>query len=174
MPEWLGPLELVGDRWVIGDSKRAGGSFLVLAVEGMEHHESGAPEPRAVVPWHRFVELNVTAAQWAWMATPAMGVLGAGSAMNVLGRRACSVQAVVRHPYEDWSANYTHHKRPYEYFRIALVSELFRKTVEVKAAHRLGDPEWLGAAVARLALVRDRSRGSVARSVRETIDDLGT
>jgi hypothetical protein len=173
MSEYLGPLELVGGRWIIGDSTRKAGSFLVLAPAGMEHHTLGAPELGAVVPWSRCVELDVLATQWAWMATGTVGVLSAGGGGNVCGRRACSVQAVVRHPYGDWSANYTHHKRSYPYFEIALVQALFGKAVEPNAAHRLGDPEWFGQAVAQLALLRERSRTAALRSVDKAVEDLG-
>lgn len=160
MPEQLGPLELAGDRWVIGDSRREGNSWLVLAAKGLEHYEYGAS--RAVVPWDRFVELDVRATQWAWMASPGWGLLGS----TMLGRSACSVEALVRHPYDMWSARYTHHKRAYTYDRLSLVQELFRKTVEAKAAQRLGDPQWLSEAVAQLA--------SADRSVDAIIEDLRT
>ncbi|WP_067824954.1 hypothetical protein [Actinomadura kijaniata] len=175
MTEYLGPLERVGDRWVIGDAKQAGGSYLVLAAEGMEHREFGAPQPRAVVPWSRFVNLRVKAAAWAWQTTRAAGVLDmlGGSSPPVGGPDACSVWAWLRHPYEDWSADYTHHGRRYTGSHIWLVEKLFEKTVEAKAAHRLGDPEWLGEAVARLAALRVRASPRMGRRVDEILRDLG-
>ncbi|MEU7581001.1 hypothetical protein AB0B50_25745 [Streptomyces sp. NPDC041068] len=171
MPERLGPLELVGGRWVIGDATRGTSSWLVLTAEGMEHHSSWAPEPRAVVPWSRFVELDVWAGQWAWMATRMMGVIGTGSTM--VGRDACSVRALVRHPYDTWSAHYTHHKRSCTFRHIGLVDALFAETTKAKAAHRLGDPEWLSEAVARLRALEGRGATERPGGVSELIRELG-
>ncbi|MFI0817177.1 hypothetical protein ACH4TX_11805 [Streptomyces sp. NPDC021098] len=176
MTEYLGPLELVGDRWIIGDPKREGGSYLVLTPEGMEHHEPGVPEPLSTIPWARFMELHIRAAFKSWHATRTMGVLGVlgGSHHMDTGPSGCSVGGLVRRPYEPWSVNYTHHERPYTGNHVYLVKELFRKTSEARALHRLGDPEWLGAAVARLAPLSTRWALSLNRQVREVIEDLGT
>ncbi|MFF3334753.1 hypothetical protein ACFYWX_35330 [Streptomyces sp. NPDC002888] len=175
MAEFLGPLELVGDRWIIGDPKREGGSCVVLTAEGLEHHKQGEREPLAVVPWSRVVELGVQATAWAWMATRTAGVLDAlgGSRMGG-GRSGCSVGGLLRHPYEGWSVNYTHHERPYTGAHVFLVHQLFLKTSEARAVRRLGDPEWLGEAVARVAPLRAWWMYSAARSVKEIIEDIGT
>ncbi|MGC5342572.1 hypothetical protein [Streptomyces sp. DT171] len=176
MTAHLGPLELVGDRWIIGDPKRKNGSCLVLSAEGMEHHEAGTTEPLDFVPWHRFMEVRVKATTRAWLATRTGGVLDTfGGYTQIGGRSACSVRGLVRHPYEDWSVNYTHHERPYTSSHVFLVGELFHKTsAEAKAAHRLGDPEWLGEAVTRLATLPVRWAPSASRRVTEIIKDLGT
>ncbi|MFD7500208.1 hypothetical protein [Streptomyces sp. NPDC059850] len=176
MTEYLGPLELVGDRWIIGGPMREGGSCLVLTPEGMEHHQPGGPEPLSIIPWARFMELHIRATYKAWQATRTMGVLGVlggGHHMDT-GPSGCSVGGLVRHPYEPWSVNYTHHERPYLGNHVYLVKELFRKTSEARALHRLGDPEWLGAAVARLAPLSMCWALSLNRQVREIIEDLGT
>ncbi|MFD7445302.1 hypothetical protein [Streptomyces sp. NPDC059909] len=164
----------MGDRWVIGDPKREGGSCFVLTAESMEHHKFGAPEPHSVVPWSRFMELRVKATTRAWLATRTGGVLDAfGGYMQIGGRSACSVSALLRRPYEDWSVNYTHHKRPYTHPHIFLVGHLFRKTVKAKAAHRLGDPEWLGEAVTRPAALRfGWSYPAVGRRATEILEEL--
>ncbi|MFE3138157.1 hypothetical protein [Streptomyces scopuliridis] len=175
MTEYLGPLELVGDRWIIGDPKRQGGSCLVLTAEGMEHHGPGAPGPSAVIPWSKFVGLNIRATFRAWHATRTMGVLGAlGGGSMESGRSGCSVGGLLRHPYEGWSVIYTHHERPYTGAHVFLVKALFRKTSEARALHRLGDPEWLGAAVARLAPLPAWWAPKANRQVSEIIEDLGT
>ncbi|WP_019886452.1 hypothetical protein [Streptomyces purpureus] len=175
MTEHLGPLELVGDRWVIGDPKREGGSCLVLTAGGMEHHKSGVPEPQLVIPWSRFMDMRVNATTRAWLATRTMGVLQAvsGTSPQVGGRSACSVSGLLRHPYEYWSLNYTHHQRPYTQPHIFWVGHLFRKTVEAKAARRLGDPEWLGNAVAKLATARPVYGLSSNQRASEVIEALG-
>lgn len=173
--EFLGPLELVGDRWIIGDPKREGGSCLVLTAEGMEHHAPGAPEPLAVMPWSKFVELRIRATYRAWYATRTMGVVGAlGGGHMDTGRSGCSVGGILRHPYDLWSVNYTHHERRYTGRHVYAVKALFWRMSEARALRRLGDPEWLGAAVARLARLSAWSTPSLNRQVREIVEDLGT
>lgn len=138
MTTFLGPLELVDGRWVIGDPSGGKGSYLVLTAEGMEYYKPGTKGPEVVVPWGRFVNLGVSATTRAWMTTRGLGALsGEGVTM---GPDGCAVEAFLRHPYEDWTAFYTHHERTYTNPHVFLVDELFRKTVEAKAAHRLGDP----------------------------------
>ncbi|MER6031831.1 hypothetical protein [Streptomyces sp. NPDC001851] len=175
MAQYLGPLELVGDRWVIGDPKRGKGSCLVLTADGMEHHERGLPQPRAVIPWARVMELWVRASSRAWQATRTAGAVSVAAALsggNVNGgRSSCSVGGILRHPYEPWSVNYTHHDRPYTYVHMLLVSDLFRQTSKAKAVHRLGDRQWLGAAVDQLAPTPRWTRFPTRR-VSEVIDDL--
>lgn len=76
MAAYPGPLEPVGDRRVIGDPKRKGGSCPALTTEGVEHHRPGTPDPPAVVPWSKFAELHIRATHQAWHATRAFGRLG--------------------------------------------------------------------------------------------------
>ncbi|MFD7228189.1 hypothetical protein [Streptomyces sp. NPDC059881] len=175
MTEHLGPLELVGDRWIIGDPERAGGSCLVLTPEGMEHHTSGTPGPPAVVPWSTFVELSIRATFRERHASRTAGVLiSLGGGPMDSGPSGCSVNGLLRHPYEQWSANYTHHERPYTGPHVFLVDALFRKTSEARALHRLGDPEWLSAAVARITPLPAWWPPKANRQVSEIIEDLGT
>ncbi|MGX4690408.1 hypothetical protein [Streptomyces sp. JNUCC 63] len=175
MAAYLGPLELVGDRWIIGDPKREGGSCLALTAEGLEHHRHGAPELPAVVPWSKFVELHIRATYKARHATRTMGVLAAlADSQMEAGPSGCSLNGILRHPYEPWSVTYTHHQRPYTGNHVYVVQALFRRTSEARALHRLGDPEWLGAAVARLAPLSAWWTPTLSRQVREIIEDLGT
>ncbi|MEU9167212.1 hypothetical protein AB0D34_05380 [Streptomyces sp. NPDC048420] len=154
MSQLLGPLELVGDRWVIGDPKRDEGSCVVLTRDGMEHHEREASEPVSAVPWARVVSVGVSGSTRTWHTTRTMGVLNAlgGSHMEA-GPKACTVGAYVRHPYEGWSVVYTHHERPYDYMQLYLLSDLFRKVSEAKAVRLLGDPDWMATVVAKLAAI---------------------
>ncbi|MFE9440450.1 hypothetical protein ACFYO2_15815 [Streptomyces sp. NPDC006602] len=175
MVRHLGPLELVGDRWVIGDPKRKDGSCVVLTAGGLEHHKRGVPEPLAVVPWGKFVSVGVRATHWAWQATRTAGVLdGLGGSHMGAGRSGCSVSGLLRHPYEGWSVNYTHHERLYTAAHVTVVADLFKKMSDAKALRRLGDPEWLGAAVDRLAPLPARWAPSMGRQVNAIIEDLGT
>ncbi|CAM3887393.1 hypothetical protein [Nocardiopsis rhodophaea] len=141
MTEPLGPLELVGGRWTIGDPYRKEGSCLVLTSDGMEHHKLAVEGPVAVVPWSRIVDgPEVKATPRAWLATRTAGVLIESFATRgpIAGPRACSVHAYLRHPYEDVWLNYTHHERRYPYLDTCLLDLLLKKTTEAKAAHRLG------------------------------------
>ncbi|MCX4765076.1 hypothetical protein OG562_29705 [Streptomyces sp. NBC_01275] len=172
--KYLGPLELIENRWVIGDPTRKDGLCLVLAADGMEHHRRGVPEPQAVVPWTRFVGVGVSATHYAWESTRTAGVLDVlGNSSIGAGRSGCSVGGLLRHPYEDWSVNYTHHRRRYTAAHVTMVEALFRKVSAAKAPHLLGDPVWLGTAVARLAPLPARWGPPVTRQMRETIEDLG-
>ncbi|MFE5909959.1 hypothetical protein ACFQ6B_12900 [Streptomyces wedmorensis] len=165
----LGPLELVGDRWVIGDPERAGGMCLVLTAEGMEHRANGTAEPLELLPWSRVMELGIRTTYRAWMATRGGTALVWATQSDAIdmGRYACSVHALVRHPYDDWYALYSHHERRYTGVQIYLVIELFQAVSEAKLTHRLGDAEWLGAVVEQVAPLPYR-RSSVRR-IREII-----
>ncbi|WP_328790983.1 MULTISPECIES: hypothetical protein [unclassified Streptomyces] len=175
MSEFLGPLELIGDRWTIGDPNRKRRSHLVLTAEGVEHHKDGAAEPRAVIPWGRFMGLGVNATTRAWMATRGGGALElASTSAQIGGRSACSASATLRHPYENWSVNYTHHERAYTGSHVFLLGHLVGQVSDAKALHRLGDPQWLGAAVAKLAPFRVRWASTAVRHVREVVEGLGT
>ncbi|MFB7447896.1 hypothetical protein [Streptomyces sp. NPDC056194] len=155
---------------MIGDPKRQGGTCLVLTAEGLEHHANGTAEPLEVVPWSRIMELRIRATYRAWMATRAAAPLGWGSALSPVetGRDGCSVHALVRHPYDDWFARYSHHERAYTGAHIYLVDHLISAVSEAKLLHRLGNPAWLGAVVAQVAPLPYR-RSSV-RAIREIVE----
>ncbi|MCT4352342.1 hypothetical protein M5362_04245 [Streptomyces sp. Je 1-79] len=172
--ERLGPLELVGDRWTIGDPNREGGSCLVLTAEGLEHHRNAEPEPQAVLPWSRFMQMQLYATTRAWMATRTMGALSAvgPATAPAYGRDGCRVYGLLRHPYEDWSARYSHHERPYTPADVFWLGHLLRHTVAAKAADRLGDAEWLATAVTRLATLRPSWGLTANRRAAEVIADL--
>lgn len=168
----LGPLELVGNQWVIGDPKRNDGSCLVLATEGIEHHMRGEAEPRDVVPWSSLHTVRLRATMKPWMATPTGGVITAVGGHMDGGRNGCSLSGI-RDRYRPWSVKYTHHDRTYTSMHMALVIDLVAKTSEAKALHRLGDPEWLSAVVSRLAPT-PRWTPLPVRRVSEIIELLGT
>ncbi|MFE2012913.1 hypothetical protein [Streptomyces sp. NPDC059491] len=173
MTQHLGPLERFGDQWVVGDPKQKEGTCLVLTTQGIEHHLPGLPQARTVIEWDRFRHLELRATMRPWMATRAGGVVvGLGGGYLDSGRSGCSVTGLL-HPYESWSVNYTHHARTYTSMHMALACELFAKTSEAKALHRLGDPEWLDAVVARLAPT-PRWTPLPGRRVSEIIELLGT
>ncbi|MGW0118947.1 hypothetical protein [Streptomyces sp. NPDC003327] len=169
MTHLLGPLELVGDRWVIGDPARPNGTCLILTAEGLEHCANGASEPLETVPWSRVMELRLRTTYRSWMATRGGGALGFLSQSDAvdMGRYACSVHALVRHPYDDWFALYSHHQRAYTGAHVHLAVELVDAVSKAKLLHRLGDPVWLGQVVEQVApLSHWRSAGRrIARIV---------
>lgn len=173
----LGPLELVGHRWVIGDPKRMDGSCVVLTVDGMEPHKHGAPVTQEAVPWGRVIDLRLQVAPRARHATRAWGLLGsiAGSGWYMdTGPSGCSVSGSLRNPYsERWSVKYTHHERGYPYGQASLVKTLFDKISEAKVLHRLGDREWLYEAVSRVNSVNPNWNPRVNRQIAEIVADLG-
>lgn len=170
----LGPLELVGDRWIIGDPKRKDGLSVVLMPEGVEHYRRADPATQSVVQWAQFVQLGVHATCWKWEATRTGGFVGAFSSTPYeTGRDGCSLQGLLSHPSEPWSVRYTHHKRHYTGSHVFLLKALVRKLSEAKALDRLGDPQWLGAAVAKLSPVTAWLPSSGNRLVQETIESLG-
>ncbi|MCQ8771600.1 hypothetical protein [Streptomyces telluris] len=49
----LGPLELIDGRWVVGDSRRPGGSWVEFRAEGLHQH---APASEGeLIPWSRIM-----------------------------------------------------------------------------------------------------------------------
>ncbi|GAA0271265.1 hypothetical protein GCM10010302_06040 [Streptomyces polychromogenes] len=172
--QYLGPLELVGDRWAIGDPKRNEGSCLVLATEGIEHRLRGEAAPRDVVPWSSLRSLGLRATMKPWMATRTGGVIVAAGGYMDGGPAGCSLSGMCdRDRSTPWSVNYTHHERTYTSMHMALAIGLVAKTSEAKVLHRLGDPEWLSAVVSRLAPT-PRWTPLPVRRVSEVIELLGT
>ncbi|NEA97975.1 hypothetical protein [Streptomyces sp. SID13726] len=152
MSRLLGPLELVGDRWVIGDPKRGKGSCVVLTRAGMEHHERGVPEALSTVAWSDVIALTVKAASRTWQTSRTGGVVNAlGGYHTEAGPEACAVGAHLPFPRGGWKVIYSHHRRAYTYQHMFLLGDLFKKAAEAEAAHLLGDPDWLATAVAELA-----------------------
>ncbi|WP_328404881.1 hypothetical protein OHS70_36780 [Streptomyces sp. NBC_00390] len=173
MAQHLGPLELIGDRWVIGDPTRKEGLSIVFMPEGLEHRRRGEAAPLLTVGWSQFVELKVRAAYRRWHATPAGGFVGAFATGADMGRDGCSLHGILRHPYELWSVRYTHHERRYTAGHVIVLKALFDQITEAKALNRLGDPEWLGAAVAKLSSYTSWYAPKGNRLVKETIQSLG-
>ncbi|MGP3942957.1 MULTISPECIES: hypothetical protein [Streptomyces] len=170
MAQLLGPLELTGDRWVLGDPMRKDGLCVVLTTEGLEHRRHGEAAPQLTVQWSRFVELNVRAAYRKWQAAPGLPSRPGAD----MGRDGCSLRGIVRHPYDLWSVRYTHHKRRYTGGHIIMLKALFGQLTQAKALDRLGDSEWLGAVVAQLSAYSSWNAIKGNQLVEATIQSLGT
>ncbi|WP_330334393.1 hypothetical protein OHS33_34680 [Streptomyces sp. NBC_00536] len=174
MAQYLGPLELLGDRWVIGDPSREAGLFFVLTPEGLEHRQRGEAEPLSTVKWAKFVGLGVRATYHHWQTSAASGFFFAGSPNYDAGRDGCSLGGRVRGQYDDWSVRYTHHIRSYGVSHVILLKALFAQLSDAKALDRLGDPAWLGAAVTELSPYTSWYVPKGNRLVKKTIETLGT
>ncbi|MFI1280953.1 hypothetical protein ACH4U5_09355 [Streptomyces sp. NPDC020858] len=90
-----------------------------------------------------------------------------------MSRDGCSLQGIVRHPYEPWSVRYTRHERGYTGGHAIVLKALFDQLTEAKALDRLGDAEWLGAAVAKLPSYTSWYAPKGSRLVTETLRSLG-
>jgi hypothetical protein len=86
-----------------------------------------------------------------------------------MGRDGCSLHGTLRRPYEPWSVRYTHHERRYTGGHVIVLKALFDQLTEANALDRLGDPEWLGATVAKLSSYRSWYAPKGNRLVKETI-----
>ncbi|MEU5952037.1 hypothetical protein [Streptomyces sp. NPDC047525] len=171
-PQQLGPLELTEGQWVIGDPTRKEGLYVVLTPEGLEQHRRGEASPQESVRWSQFVELGVRAGCKNWHLTRFGGLAGAFAPGADMGRDGCSLQGILRHPYEHWSVRYTHHERSYTGGHVIVLKALFDQLDEAKALERLGDPRWLGAAVAELSPFTSWYAPKGTRLVEETIRGL--
>ncbi|MER5281454.1 hypothetical protein ABT025_37875 [Streptomyces sp. NPDC002809] len=167
----MGPLEFVQDVWVIGDSS---GEHLALAPEGLVHRVDGVD--RETIAWSRLMNFDLAAQPGKVASSKCLArtakILANLSGAGYTASGGASVAATLRHPYEDWSADFDHHSRKYPRRHIKLVGELLRQTVEKGAAARLGDPEWMSTTVELLAeLAPDASRPQ--RSViRDLLDEM--
>ncbi|MFE0132518.1 hypothetical protein ACFWY6_13245 [Streptomyces sp. NPDC059037] len=173
MAQHLGPLGLMGDRWVIGDPNRKDGLHVVLTPEGLQHCGASEPVPRSVTPWSRFVELKARVGYRNWHLTRFGGLVGSFAPGSDMGRDGCSLYGILRHPYEHWSVRYTHHEGRYTGGHAIVLKALFDQLAEAKALDRLGDPEWLAAAVAKLSSYTSWYAPQGNRLVKETLQSLG-
>ncbi|MFD3937817.1 hypothetical protein ACFWSF_24250 [Streptomyces sp. NPDC058611] len=170
MAQQLGPLELVGGLWVIGDPTRKSGLSIALTPEGLEHRRHGETAPLVTVEWGQFVNLGVNAVYRSWQASPAAAL---ATKTGDWGRDGCSLQGNLRHPYEQWSARYTHHERRYGVGHVIVLQALFGQLSEAKALDRLGDSQWLGSAVTELASYTSWYAPTGKRLVKATLRTLG-
>ncbi|GGX86245.1 hypothetical protein [Streptomyces anandii] len=174
----LGPLELAGGRWVVGDSGRPKGRWVEFRPDGLFQHEPG--EKRAegeaegegaagglLIPWSRIMTgMRLTLGA----KYPARGSYGLGGLLDGLpgpwrGHGSGYLHMTLRHPYENWVARFHRHPRHYRGMEIVLLQALMTQVVQTDRARLLGDPEWLGRVVARLAPQRPWGLRAVERAV---------
>ncbi|MET9545099.1 hypothetical protein ABZY36_07270 [Streptomyces sp. NPDC006627] len=174
MAQYLGPLELRGNQWVIGDPTRGDGLSVVLRPEGLEQRRRREATPLLAIEWPDFTVLWVRAAFRRWQVTAGGGFVGAFQPGVDTGRDGCSVHGILRRSHEQWSVRYTHHERRYTGGHVIALKALFSELTAVKKLDRLGDREWLGTAVAKLSSHSSWSRSKGGLLVKETIQSLGT
>ncbi|MFE0629458.1 hypothetical protein ACFW3D_21170 [Streptomyces sp. NPDC058864] len=171
MADRLGPLELIDGEWVIGDPTgdhvRLTGDGLSHVVWGVRTHQLAWSRVREIVlsvQPHRAdhsKRLRRVAVLLSWLGRPTQHV---GLAANV------GVGA--RNPYEQWSADFTHHARRYPRREITAACLLLDEVAASGRAARLGDPEWLSAVVRKLEghPYGSRSRFPRRRAIRDVLD----
>ena len=156
----LGPLGLEDGRWVVGDVRRPGGTWVEFRADGLFQH-AGDSEG-LLIPWRRIMlGMRITLGS----KYPAKGFLG-GMPGTWKRRGPGYLHMTLRHPYEDWSARFDRHPRAYSGYQMILLTELLRQAVEAGEAERLGDPEWLGTVVGRLAPQRPWTTRATREAVR--------
>jgi hypothetical protein len=170
MADRLGPLEFTDGGWVIGDPA---GDHVRLERDCLTHWVHGA-EPRRIA-WSRVVSIALEVQPLRrdhsrTLRRAAVVLSWLGQPTDHVGLPA-SVSAVVRHPYEDWQAGFTHHARRYPRREITVACELLDETTAAGEAARLGDPEWLTDVVRKLSEHRygSRARFPRKRAVREVL-----
>ncbi|MEU6340892.1 hypothetical protein ABZ883_08065 [Streptomyces sp. NPDC046977] len=160
----LGPLELVADEWIIGDSAARKGKYLKLRDQGFGYWVEGVEVQ--VILWRRLMNLHLSAQPGRLGNSKALAKFTDFSAalagISRLGGGEAFVAATLRHPYEDWVAYFTHAPRRYDRREIRKVDEFLKQTVECGRAARLGDPQWVGEAVAKIAGLAGGSRDVAA------------
>lgn len=165
----LGPLEFAGAHWVIGDPA---GEHLKFTPEGIALWSDGIE--KQIIAWSRLMDFGLQTQPGKFASSKGLeratkiiaDLAGLPNAANGGSR----VGATLRHPYIDWTADFDHHLRKYSRHHIKLVDEFLRQVVERKMASRLGDPEWMSAAVDKLSQLP--TSGSRRRSRKTFIEGL--
>ncbi|MYX36506.1 MULTISPECIES: hypothetical protein [unclassified Streptomyces] len=170
MADQLGPLEFFNGEWIIGDPAR---DHLRFSPEGLVHWVNGAEQP--AIPWGRILEWNLSVepsrsshSKRLRRTAAVLSLLGA-SIPPGLGQPP-SVGGTLRHPYEPWSAEFTHHARKYRRHDIAVLWDFLSHIAESRKTAHMGDPEWVAMAVAKLSRQPKKYFGARKRAVQETVN----
>ncbi|MDQ0991016.1 hypothetical protein [Streptomyces sp. V3I7] len=157
----LGPLHLLDGRWVVGDVRRPDGCWVEFREDGLYEHERGGEGQ--LIPWGRIMLAPHITLGAKYPDNPHYGLLGllGGLPGPWRGRGGGYLHLTLRHPYEDWLARFDRHPHRYPLVELLLLEELLRQTAAAREAHLLGDPEWLGAVVGRLAPQRPWAAGAI-------------
>ncbi|RRR83439.1 hypothetical protein EHS43_14195 [Streptomyces sp. RP5T] len=159
---FLGPLELFDGRWVVGDATRPGTRWVELRPDGLYQHEPDS-EGR-LVPWSRIMTgIWITWGKHFWNPNSRGRYTVRGT---VAGRHGGWMHMTLRHPYENHQLSFDQHARPYRVVDVLRLEYLLRHLIDEGKLHLLGEPEWVGHAVAHLA--DGKNRWITVRSLRRT------
>ncbi|WP_329490471.1 hypothetical protein OG618_28820 [Kitasatospora sp. NBC_01246] len=161
----LGPLVRVDGRWILGDHRQR--AHLTFEPAGLVHRVVGR-EPHPVA-WDRLMELGVAVTADRFSSSRVGGLLSRTPGITTHG--SC-LRAMVRHPYDMWSAGFSHHRAFYPSREIVLLQSLLGLVVDRKRAELLGDDAWLTTAVRGLAAHRPAVRWRRPDGVAELVDEL--
>jgi hypothetical protein len=149
---FLGPLELRDGQWAVGDATRAGTQWVELRPDGLHQREPDS-EGR-LIPWSRIMTgIWITWGKQAWYPNSRGAYTVKGT---VAGRGGGWLHMTLRHPYEDCRLRFDRHARPYRAVDALRLEYLLRHLIDEGKPHLLGDPEWVGHAVAHLAGGKNR------------------
>lgn len=173
MARHLGPLEQVGNRWVIGDPSLPDSLYILLTPDGLEHRNHAEGAPLLTVEWSRLLDLKVRAAYRRWQAAKGAGLLAGAQPGVDVGPDGCSLRGFMRGAFEPLSIRYTHHSRRYTGGHVIVLKALFKRLSDERALHRLGDFPWLEAVVTELSSHRSWMELKGRRRVKELIQSIG-
>ncbi|MBY8876300.1 hypothetical protein [Actinacidiphila acidipaludis] len=157
----FGPLEYAGGLWVVGDPDRA---HVRLTPRGISHWADGAETVE--LRWPRFMSFGLET-QVSRRGDSKRLIRVAKIAANLagavyVGSQGSRAAAMLRHPYEEWSADFDHHVRKYTRREITMADALLRHTIAAGKGERLGDPAWVAAAVSAMRGVPSARRARAA------------
>ncbi|WUM10858.1 hypothetical protein OHB16_35615 [Streptomyces sp. NBC_00334] len=142
----LGPLELVSGRWAVGDAARPDTHWVELRPDGLHQREPGSEGQ--LIPWSRIM----TGIWLTWgKHSRNTNTRGMYTVKGMVAERDGGwMHMTLRHPYEDHQLRFDQHARPYRAVDALRLESLLRQLIDEGQLHLLGDPEWVGRAVAHL------------------------
>ena len=148
----LGPLELSGGRWGVGDATRPDAHWVEFRPDGFFQHEPDSEGQ--LVPWSRIMDgIRITWGKRSW-STNSRGLYTARG--MVATRDGGWLHMTLRHPYEDHPLRFDQHTRPYRAVDALRLEYLLRQLTTEGKLHLLGDADWVGRAVASLGGGKNR------------------
>lgn len=143
---YLGPLELVSGHWGVGDATRPDTHWVEFRPDGLYQREPDS-EGR-LIPWSRIMTgIRIT---WGKHSSNTNSRGKYTLKGMVAGRDGSWMHMTLRHPYEDHQLRFDQHARPYRAVDALRLESLFRQLIDEGKLHLLGDPQWVGRAVAYL------------------------
>ncbi|MGW2347689.1 hypothetical protein [Actinacidiphila glaucinigra] len=171
MSRELGPLELAGPYWVIGDPS---GEHLKLRSEGIAHWSGGTEQQ--LIAWSRLMNFGLETQPGKIASSKGLErtakILAHLSGVPYAASGGARVGATLRSPYEDWGADFDHHSRRYPRHHIKLADEFLKQVIARNKANHLGDPDWVSVAVEKLNQIPKSGARSRKSAIEEILDSL--